>query len=71
MPTIGIEEWDRPGGPFHNPAGLDALVQEFGKIENPNVEYFEMPVHINDPAFSEMALTVFDRWVAEGKIDRG
>lgn len=67
LPTQGGNEWDRPGGPLSDPAGLDAFVQEVRACCPDNVTLIEMDAHINDPEFSDMALKVFDTW-SEAKL---
>ena len=68
LPMQGVEGWDRPGQPLHDPEGLAAFVDEARRAAPPNVELVELDAHINDPAFADAALRVFDRWVTEGRI---
>lgn len=71
LPLRGVEEWDRPGQPLHDPDGLSALVAALrGSVRAP-VELVELDAHINDAAFTDAALAVFDRWVAAGLIPTG
>ena len=71
LPLRGIEEWDRPGQPLHDPDGLAAFIAAVrGEVQAPT-ELVELDVHINDAAFSDAALAVFDRWVAAGIIAPG
>ncbi|MEO8807244.1 MAG: Tm-1-like ATP-binding domain-containing protein [Burkholderiaceae bacterium] len=70
LPTQGIEGWDRPGEPLHDPEGLAAFVEAMRTHTPPNVHRVDLDAHINDPAFTAAALAVFDRWVAEGHIPR-
>ena len=71
LPTGGIQGWDRPGAPLHDAAALAAFVEESRAAIRPPAELVEIAAHINDREFSDMALTVFDRWVAEGRIPAG
>jgi uncharacterized protein (UPF0261 family) len=71
LPTQGIEGWDRPGEPLHDPEALDAFVDEMRKAVPRNVRLIELDAHINDTAFTDAALAVFDEWVREGVIVRG
>jgi uncharacterized protein (UPF0261 family) len=71
LPTQGIEGWDRPGQPLHDPEGLAALVSELRARVAPNTRLIEIDAHINDAAFAQAALQVFDQWVAEGLIAPG
>lgn len=68
MPTQGIDEWDRPNGPFRDPEGLAALAQAIRGNLAPAVTYRDIDAHINDDAFAETALDVFDGWCAQGII---
>lgn len=70
LPTQGIEGWDRPGQPLHHPEGLGAFMNEARRNVPPNVQLVELDAHINDTAFADAALRVFDRWVADGLIAR-
>jgi uncharacterized protein (UPF0261 family) len=71
LPHGGVEEWDRPGQPLHDPEGLQAFMQEAASGVAAHVEVVNLRTHINDPDFSAAALELFDRWVAEGKVARG
>lgn len=68
LPTGGLEEWDREGGPAHDPEGLSAFVGEMRNIVKSPIQMTELDCHINDRAFSEKALELFDAWVADGTI---
>jgi len=68
LPTRGIEEWDRAGEPAHDPEGLNAFLDEMRKTIRPPVALSEIDAHINDPAFADKALEIFDMWVADGTI---
>jgi uncharacterized protein (UPF0261 family) len=70
LPHGGVEEWDRPGQPLHDPEGLEAFLDE-ARHATPNVELVNVLGHINDAQFAAVALSIFDRWVAEGKVVRG
>lgn len=70
LPLGGIEEWDRPGGGLHDPAGLAALIEGFRTALPDSVERIEVDAHINDAAFVEAVLAVFDRWLADGTVAR-
>lgn len=66
MPLQGIEEWDREGGPAHDPAGLAAMIDEVR--QSVTVPVTEVDAHINDQAFTEAVLAVLDGWIAEGVV---
>lgn len=68
MPTQGCNEWDRPGAPLHNAAGLAAFVDEIQTVLPPNVDYVPLDCHINDLQFTDAVLRIFDAWMADGTI---
>jgi uncharacterized protein (UPF0261 family) len=71
LPRQGVEAWDRPGEPLHDPEGLSAFLQamQVAAVEA-GVPMQVLDAHINDEAFVQAALQVFDAWVAEGKVTR-
>lgn len=71
LPRHGIEEWDRPGAPLHDPQGLSAFLEEMRRVAPAHVSVRELDAHINDDAFAAAALAVFDAWVAEGRVPAG
>lgn len=71
LPQRGIHAWDRPGQPFHDPEGHASYVEEFRRHIRPPVELYDLDLHINDDAFVDEALRVFDRWIAEGLVSDG
>ena len=68
LTTQGIEEWDKPGEPAHDPQGLDAFLDEMRNAIKPPVKLTEVDAHINDQAFADTALKIFDAWVADGTV---
>ncbi len=68
LPLQGGNEWDRPGGPLHDAAGLAAFCDEIRAQCPDNVTLLELETHINDPAFTERVLAEFDHWVSSGVI---
>jgi len=68
LPNGGVEEWDKPGEPVHDPDGLAAFLHEMRQVINPPVAMTEIDAHINEPAFVETALAIFDAWVADGTV---
>ncbi len=71
VPTHGVEQWDRVGQPLHDPQGLAALLDELPRHLGASTELVQVDAHINDAAFAEAALRVFDAWVQDGTIVRG
>ncbi len=70
LPRAGCNEWDRVGGPLHDSAGMAAFVDEVRTVCPANVRLLELDAHINDAAFSECALAVFDKWLNDGTLPR-
>jgi len=68
LPTHGIEEWDKPGEPAHDPEGLAAFVDEMRSAIRPPIGLTEIDAHINDRAFADAALEIFDGWVGQGVV---
>jgi uncharacterized protein (UPF0261 family) len=71
LPRGGIEAWDRPGEPLHDPEGLSAFCEEARRTMPAGVRFEETDAHINDAAFSDAVLRIFDEWVAAGHIRAG
>ncbi|OYX43140.1 MAG: hypothetical protein B7Z02_09775 [Rhodobacterales bacterium 32-67-9] len=68
MPKHGGNEWDRDGAPLSNPEGLARFCAAIRANCPDNVSLIELDAHINDEAFSDEALAVFDRWVSAGVV---
>ena len=68
MPTHGVEEWDRVGGDAHDPEAFAEFLDEMRKAFKNPVKYEELDCHINDEAFAERALQIFDAWLKDGTI---
>ena len=70
LPVKGIEEWDRPGQPAHDPDGHEAFLDEMRKAITPPIRMTEINAHINDQAFVDSVLELFDEWVELGIVKR-
>jgi uncharacterized protein (UPF0261 family) len=68
LPEQGIEEWDRPGAPLHDPEGLAAMMDECNQCDWGSVQLSRIDAHINDAAFVQQVLVVFDDWLAQGVV---
>jgi len=68
LPEQGIEEWDRPGAPLHDPEGLAAMMDECNQCDWGSVQLSRIDAHINDAAFVQQVLAVFDDWLAQGVV---
>ena len=67
LPLGGIEEWDKPGEPAHDPEAQAAFFDEMRKAI-PAGQLTEIDAHINDAAFADAVLALFDQWCAEGIV---
>lgn len=70
-PLRGIQAWDKPGEGLHDPEGLAAFTDEIRKSVAPPVRLVELDAHINDKAFTDTVLAIFDEWVGQGRIVAG
>jgi uncharacterized protein (UPF0261 family) len=70
LPLQGIEEWDRPGAPLHDAEGLAALMDECRQCDWGTAEVSRIDAHINDAAFVQHVLAVFDDWLARGLVKK-
>lgn len=70
LPEHGLGEWDREGADLHNPDGLSAFLAEIEATLPENVHAHRIASHINDAAFADKALEIFDRWCADGTVKR-
>ncbi len=68
LPNQGLHSWDRPGAPLANVAAMAAFNDEFRQSCPPNVTLIDLAAHINDPAFTDTVLQVFDGWIARGVV---
>ena len=68
LPLRGVEEWDKPGAPACDPDGLAAFMDEMKKSVRPPAELTLLDAHINDAAFAETALEIFDAWRKSGVV---
>jgi uncharacterized protein (UPF0261 family) len=70
MPVKGVQAWDLPGEPLHDAPALAAFVEAIQTQVTPT-QLKALPLHINDKAFCDAALAVFDEWVAKGLVPKG
>ena len=64
----GIEEWDRPGDVAHDPDAFAEFCDEMRNVMTDPIQFTELDCHINDQAFADKVLQLFDAWVADGTI---
>ncbi len=74
LPLRGLQAWDLPGEPLHDPQGLATRTAQIrsaaSKVSNNYFSIAEADCHINEEAFCEQVLKVFDDWLANGWIKR-
>ena len=68
LPELGLGEWDREGADLHNPDGLVAFLAELEKTLPDTVQAHRIASHINDAAFADKALEIFDAWCDDGTV---
>jgi len=61
LPLGGVSWFDVPGGMFYDPEGREALAEVLKQHLAPKVEVVELDANINDPAFSEAVIALFDK----------
>lgn len=71
LPKGGIQQWDRPGEALHEPEALAAFLDAMRQAVRPPAALYEIDGHINSEEFVSTALSIFDRWVADGRIVPG
>ncbi len=71
LPLQGVEQWDRPDEPLHDAEGLASFLQAMRGAVQPGTRCEELDAHINDDAFCDAALRVFDDWIAQGLVKPG
>ncbi|MDS9947190.1 MAG: Tm-1-like ATP-binding domain-containing protein, partial [Planktomarina sp.] len=64
LPEHGLGEWDREGADLRDQVGLEAFLKELENTLPSNVVAHRIDCHINDVAFAEKALEIFDEWRA-------
>ncbi|WP_224816418.1 Tm-1-like ATP-binding domain-containing protein [Hasllibacter sp. MH4015] len=68
LPEHGLGEWDRDGADLHDAAGLNAFLAELEAHVPPHIPVHRIACHINDAAFADKALEIFDAWRADGRV---
>lgn len=68
VPKQGIEGWDREGEPMHAPEALAQFLDETRRAFHGAARLVVLDAHINDRAFAQAALEVFDGWARDGAV---
>jgi uncharacterized protein (UPF0261 family) len=59
---------DRAGAPLHDAEGLAGMMDEMSRCDWGFAEISRIDAHINDAAFVQTVLAVFDDWLARGLL---
>lgn len=60
IPRSGFSEWDRPGSFFYDPEAELMFAEHLKKTVQSEVRVVEVDANINDAAFSDVLLSIFD-----------
>ncbi|MEL7165415.1 MAG: Tm-1-like ATP-binding domain-containing protein [Pseudomonadota bacterium] len=71
LPKHGVEEWDKPGEPAHDPESQAAFIAASIAACDGRVDATVLDCHINDVAFADAALAQLDQWVSKGVMPAG
>lgn len=67
LPLAGLHAWDKPDQALHDAQGLQGFLQAMQR-EAHDLDVQTVDAHINDEAFVQAALDVFDEWVKRGVV---
>jgi uncharacterized protein (UPF0261 family) len=70
VPLKGVSALDAEGKPFWWPQADAALFQSLRNWMSPQVRLIELDLHINDPAFAEVAARTLQEMMASGKRNK-
>ncbi len=68
LPLKGCNEWDRAGADLHDAEGLTAFCEEVEARCPDTTALHKLDAHINDAAFCDAVLALFDQWVEQGIV---
>jgi uncharacterized protein (UPF0261 family) len=60
FPLLGFDDFDKPDSVFYDPEGHTIFLNVLRKNLHPKIKVIELDMHINDQAFAETAVSVFD-----------
>lgn len=69
IPTEGWSEPDDVGGPLHDPPTSKEFVKELRRKLDPGIEIREVPAHINDDSFAQVAARLMHEMVEKQRQD--
>jgi len=62
MPLGGCHEWERESAPLHNAQGTATFAKTIKPNLKDHIEWHQLDANINDEAFVDTVLTIFDSW---------
>ena len=68
FPLLGLDQHDRPGGPFYYPEGRARLLDVLKTNINAKIRLVEIDAHINDRVFAEAVVALFDEMRSQGDV---
>ncbi|AXF85998.1 hypothetical protein DTO96_101738 [Ephemeroptericola cinctiostellae] len=68
LPKQGVQAWDKAGEELCDESGKAAFNDELIASAAGKIDVIELDAHINDDAFVDAVLAVFDDWLARGLI---
>ena len=68
LPLKGVQAWDKAGEPLCDEAAKTAFNEELLDASAGKIDVVQLDAHINDDAFVDAALAIFDDWLARGLI---
>jgi len=66
IPLKGWSEADGQGRPLYDPQARDTFIETLRQGLNPRITIEEADLHINDPAFAELAARLMDQMIRSG-----
>ncbi|MFC3614093.1 Tm-1-like ATP-binding domain-containing protein [Lutimaribacter marinistellae] len=70
LPLQGCNEWDREGADLRDAEGLAAFCEEMEASCPETADLHKLDAHINDDAFCDAVLALFDEWCAKGIVKK-
>lgn len=70
MPLRGLNEWDRAMQVWDPAQACESFHQTLRRELHPKVALHAIPAHVNDLAFSQAVMEIFQQWVHEGIVAR-
>jgi uncharacterized protein (UPF0261 family) len=69
IPLQGFSAWDKPGFFSDDPEGREAFRKALKRNVNPEIKVIELDAHINDHAFSDEVMRLFDQMAGSSSLN--